>query len=88
MKQTIWTHYELRHGHSETLPCEGWSQYRKRSKMFDRKEITEEEIYGLEQVKEHAKEIRSTQGEYAESWAKAELSIIRLTTITDYFGPV
>lgn len=60
------------------------TEYYKRLKMFDEGKIKHEEIYGLDQVREHAKSLRLPVdgSEYNEYWKNKQFKIVKVVVKT------
>lgn len=85
-RQTTVTHYEIVVGEgpfASTLLPENWTQYYKRLSLSLDNQLEPNQVYGLDQVREHIKEVRQTTGEYAQYWRSVHLSIRKLTTTTE-----
>jgi hypothetical protein len=78
-----WTRIQLATGDGGTMSPDRYSKYHERLKMADRGEIGRDEVYGVEQAKEHAAELWATEGEYAEYWSKRKFVIQREVTTVE-----
>ena len=86
-KISTYIRYELGAGPNESFDPARYSKYYERMQMADRGEIEQSEIYGLEQCREHAKEVWARSEGMSESdaayWANRRLQIRRIETITE-----
>lgn len=87
MKKTT-VHYRVaisRQGSDYTswLAPDGYSKYPERWKMYSDKQITSDEIYGLEQAKDHIREYYAKIDEYTEKRRLEKLSVERVSTTVE-----
>ncbi len=81
MKNTITYYYRVSiNGHSWLSP-DGYSKYSERLKLFHEEKLKQDEVYGLEQAKEHVQEYYNKNDEYTEGRKKDVLTIEIVTTI-------
>lgn len=87
MKTTETIHYVLRINRNEAstsyLSPQGYSKYYERLRQYHDDKIKHDEVYGLDQAKEHAKEYFATEDQYTASRRKEILTIEKVTTINE-----
>lgn len=85
MKTTIYYRVAFRPESVSTswLSPDGYSKYNERCQMALDKKIQHDEVYGLEQAKEHIKEFFAKNDEYTESRRKDCAYIEKITTTTE-----
>lgn len=74
--------FSIKTSDSAHLSSSSYSKYYDRLTMYREGKIHYEEIYGLEQAREHVKEFYATKDEYSESRNKRSVTIEKELTIT------
>lgn len=75
-------------GYTSWLAADGYSKYHQRLTLYNEKKINGDEIYGIEQAKDHINEYYSKTDEHTSKRQEDKLSIEKVTTIVEVVAEI